>query len=263
MKIFELINELESYAAWDRDKTCDNIICGNADDDITSVGVTMFPTTEVIKNAVKMNINCLITHEPLFYRMEDGTPHETGQEKLRILEENGITVYRFHDRAHAMTPDLIAEGQLKLLNLSGKLEKHGNYGGAFNAYRFLLDKPMTAKELAMELEKNLGVEHIRIAGCTDKKGRYIYCCFGAGGYIEKELRTVDFVITGELCEWREAELARDYAQQGANKAILVMGHQGSEYGGMKLLAERLDRKHKEFKTIYINDGAVYSYTDCE
>ena len=32
---------------------------------------------------------------------------------------------------------------------------------------------MTAKELALHLEEKLGIKHIKIAGCTDKKGKYI------------------------------------------------------------------------------------------
>ena len=48
---------------------------------------------------------------------------------------------------------------------------------------------------------------------------------------------------------------------GYNKAILVMGHMGSEHGGMKLLADMISEKHTEFPTQYINCGEVYSYTD--
>ena len=117
---------------------------------------------------------------------------------------------------------------------------------------------MTASELADALEKNYGINHIRVIGATDKKGRYISCCFGTPGHVIDELSETDFVLTGEVCEWREGEAARDMAEMGYNKALLVMGHIGSEREGMKLLAKRLDEKFADFETTYIECGEVYS-----
>ena len=56
-------------------------------------------------------------------------------------------------------------------------------------------------------------------------------------------------------------MARDYAQMGYNKAMLVMGHIGSERNGMALIAHRLQQAHPEISVCYLECGEVYSYTD--
>ena len=46
-----------------------------------------------------------------------------------------------------------------------------------------------------------------------------------------------------------------------NKAVLVMGHIGSERAGMVYLADILKKKHPELNINYIECEEVYSYTD--
>lgn len=261
MKISELIAEIKATSFWTREKTHDVILCGNADNQVKSVGVCMYPTTEVILKAKELGVNLLIPHESLIYTKVNGEPHHTGQEKLRLLEEGDITVFRFHDFSHTMIPDIIFEGGVRLLGLKGEIDCDFIHGGAFPTNRFILDEPITARELAKIIEEKYNVPHVRIAGELDKKGNKIACFFGSGGYVMKELEKVDFVLTGELCEFREGELARDYAEQGYNKAIIVIGHAGSEFAGMKLFAEKLREKHTEFPIHYIECGDSYTFTD--
>lgn len=261
MKIKDLILELKSLSYWTRERTCDIVVGGNVEKEVKKVGVCMFPTTDVIKKAIKLGVNFLIAHEGLIYTKVGDEPHHIGKEKLSLLEKGDITVFRFHDLAHTMIPDLIFEGGVKMLGLKGKIDCDFIHGGVFPTNRFILDEPITARELAKIIEKNYNVPHVRIAGELDKKGRIIACFFGSGGFVMKELEKVDFVLTGELCEFREAELARDYAEQGYNKAIIVIGHAGSEYAGMKLFTEKLKEKYTEFPIHYIECGDSYTFTD--
>lgn len=261
MKICDLFNEMLTYFGElysPEYRTCDTFKCGNPDSEIAAVGVSMFATPDVIRQCNEKNINFLIVHEPMFYNhFDDVVPNETARLKKELAESLGLTIARYHDYAHMTNNDMIYNGEIKYAGLAGKkivCDIH-----AVN--RYLLDKPLTARELASVLEKNLGIKHIRIAGCADKPGRKISCCFGTPGHGEEELEKNDFVLTGEVCEWQLAETARDYAQLGYNKAVLVMGHIGSERAGMRYLADILTEKHPEFKTEYIECGEVYSYTD--
>ena len=179
------------------------------------------------------------------------------KEKTKLLEENNLTVFRFHDYAHSMSPDLIYEGEIVFSKLKGKCVK-GKY---FAVNNFFLDEEMTALELAKLLEENLGIKHIKIAGCRDKKGKNISCCFGTPGHVAEELEENDIVLTGEICEWQLGEIARDYAQLEYNKAILVMGHIGSERAGMMLLTEKLEKMIPEIPVKYFECGEIYTYTD--
>lgn len=258
MKISEIIEYLESSAVpYAKKDTCDRIIIGNGDNEITGIGISMFATPNVLRQAFAAGINLLIVHEPVFYdNMDRLIPYSVGLEKRKLIEEYGITVYRYHDNAHNSEPDLIFEGQTEYMGLIGRREK-GKY---WAVNRFVLDNEMTAVELAETLEKNCGIKHIRIIGTRDKKGNCISCCFGTPGHVIDELCETDFVLTGEVCEWREGEAARDMAEMGYNKAILVMGHIGSEREGMKLLCKKIKDRFVSLKTLYIECDEVYTYT---
>lgn len=253
----EILKDLAPKNVVNNETTCDTVKSGDVNKEISRVAVSMFATPEVINQAAEWGANFLIVHEPSFYEHMDINRNSfLANEKTKLLEEKNLTVFRFHDYAHSMEPDLICEGELKYINLNGVFQKGKNW--AVN--RFVLKDEITAKELADHLEKNLSIKHIRIAGCTDKKGKNISCCFGTPGHIAEELAENDFVLTGEICEWQLGEIARDYAQFGYNKAILVMGHIGSERAGMMLLAEKLEDLVPEIPVKYFECGEVYSYT---
>lgn len=259
MKIEDIFNEIlkmgnnAASAA-----TCDTCKAGNLKNNVTKMGVSMFATPEIINICKQKNINFLIVHEPVYYNhMDNELPNKLAILKKKMIDESGITIVRFHDHAHAAEPDLIYAGEIKYMNIPGEQILTNTY--AVN--RFILNEEMTAKELAEKLEKNLGIRHIRIAGCADKKGKKIGCCFGTPGHVTEELEENDFVLTGEISEWAIGEFARDYAQMGYNKAIIVMGHIGSERAGMMYLADILNKMYPEIETQYLECGEVYSYTD--
>lgn len=77
-------------------------------------------TMDVIQQAKDCNANFIITHEPTFYNHEDFTEHLHSNpifiNKLRVLEENGVVVWRFHDNWHIHRPDEILCGIAEKLN---------------------------------------------------------------------------------------------------------------------------------------------------
>lgn len=260
MKISELFEELKNMAPkFKPDKTCDTYKSGNGDDVIGKVGVSMFATPDIIRKCKDNGINFLIVHEPTFYNHFDSEiPNKIGLEKKTLIEKAGVTIVRFHDFAHMADTDLISEGMLKYMQLPGECKLEKRHGGMDEV---ILDTPMTATELAEYIENKLNIKHIKIAGCNDKKGQRIACCFGTPGGVTEALDEYDFVLTGEICEWRDGEIARDYAQLGYTKAILVMGHIGSERAGMMHIADILKSRHPELCIEYMECGEVYSYTD--
>ena len=113
------------------------------------------------------------------------------------------------------------------------------------------------------MEKRLGIKHVRIAGARNYKSKRIALCFGTPGGVFQLLcdDTVDMVLTGEACEWKLSEYARDSDLLGIKKSLIVMGHIGSERDGMRLLADRLNEKYDKVDVKYFECGEVYSYTD--
>ena len=224
------------------------------------VAVTMFATVETVKKAKEWGADMLIVHEPTYYdHYEEIEESPVVSAKRKLIEESGITIYRYHDYMHHRDVDQITEGEIHYLGLDGTVE-NTPYSAS---YMFMSNEPLTALELANKMEKDLGIKRVRIAGTRDKKSTKIALCFGTPGGVFELLSSdnVEIVLTGEACEWKLAEYARDADALGINKSLIVMGHIGSERDGMRLLAKRLSENYTEFETRYIECGEVYTYTE--
>jgi putative NIF3 family GTP cyclohydrolase 1 type 2 len=259
MKARELINELIN-GAFKQEVTCDTIKSGNEEKELKKVAFTMFATVETIKKAKEWGADMLIVHEPTYYDHMDvmiDTPVVNA--KKALIEETEMVIYRYHDHMHARMVDQITEGELYYLGFKGNFERTP-YSAS---YTLTLDEPTTALDLAKKLEADLNIKHVRIAGERNKKSSKIAACFGTPGGVYELLcdPEIEIVLTGEACEWKLAEYARDAAALGFNKTLIVMGHIPSERDGMRLLAKRMQENYKDFESKYIECGEVYTYTE--
>ena len=258
MKAIDLIKEI-CMLGEAPDVTCDTVKSGDSEKKIKKVAVTMFPTIKTIRMATEWGADMMIVHEPTYYdHMEMGKETEVSRAKRKIIEESGMVIFRFHDRMHAAEPDGIAEGELHFLGISGKIEKTPY----FASYIMTLDEELTALELALLIENKLGLKRVRIAGERNKPIKKVALCFGSpGGVFELISDTeIDSMLIGEVCEWKVCEYARDACELGINKSVIAMGHVGSERDGMRLLCEKLEKKHFEIEFKYFKNEEVYSYT---
>lgn len=261
MKAIDIMNSLFALARQTPIKnTCDTCKAGDPEAKVKRVAVTMFPTPEVVRSAAEWGAELLIVHEPAYYNHMDvhsDDPQEC--EKRRLIESTGMTVFRFHDHPHTTDPDMISEGQFRRFGLQGRID---NRNGKYPA-RLYLEKPMTPVELAKLIEERCGIKHIRICGARDALCSEVSGMFGSpsGTFDELKSDECEIMLIGEVCEWRDCEYARDAAQLGRKKAILILGHVGSERDGMIYVAERLQQMHPELEVKYFESGEVYTYTD--
>ena len=260
MKAEKIISWLNSFSfSSDFSKTCDTFKTGSSDIDVKKVGVAMFATPAVIKTACEWGAELLIVHEPLYYNHYDvRTDDKIEGQKAKLLEESGISVYRYHDHPHLSRPDLIAAGELKYLGFDGDIE----YTDIFDLVRVKLNEPITARQLACHIEEKLGIKNVRIAGAADKSISRISCMFGAPGGLLDELKRdeCEALVAGEVCEWALCEYARDASELGYTKAVLALGHAGSERAGMVYISELLKERFCDIDIRYFECGEVYSYT---
>ena len=262
MKAYEIIERLFQYGKdFNYTTTCDTLKAGNPEAEVTKIAVTMNPTVNVIKESSAWGAELLIVHEPLYYNhMDEHSDEPQEVEKRNLLNNTGLTVYRFHDHPHrASYPDMIALGELRDLDMEIELE----YTDIFALTRFKLKNPLTPVELAKRIEEKLGIKHVRIAGARDVKCKNVSTLFGAPGDLIDELsrEETEILIVGETCEWRCAEYARDAAELGKTKALLVLGHEGSERAGMVYVTDKLKELVPELEVKYFESGEVYTYTD--
>lgn len=240
------------------EKTCDTIKAGDEGRELHRVAVSMFATVDIIKEVTEWGADMLIVHEPTYYdHWDEITQTPVALAKRELIEKSGLVIYRFHDHAHFRELDIIHEGEFHYLGLTGKFEKTQYSASSL----FISDTPITALELAKKMQTELGIAQPRIAGSRDCEGTRIAACFGTPRGVFELLcdDNVDIVLTGEACEWKLSEYARDAAALGMNKSLIVMGHIGSERDGMRLLTERMQRDCPEFETRYFECGEVYTY----
>ena len=252
MLIRDLIRELDV-----KPNSCDTVKFGDPDTEIRGVVVTMWATPNVIRRASELGANLIITHEPTFYDDPD-QPYDNpvDQAKLALIEKTGVVIYRYHTMMHQFNPDLIPTGALYYLGLEGEMVPSGHFGSSI----LTLKEPRSANEIADLFREKLGVKHIRIAGNGDFKGKTLGMCLGMPGGVYEILRDekTDIVLIGEACEYHQCEYARDAAELGINKAMVVLGHEGSERAGMRYLAKLISEKHPELKIDYVECGEVYN-----
>lgn len=263
MKISELMKDLydSTDTTGDYSKTCDTIKAGDPEREVRKVATAMFATPELIRQAAAWGAELIIVHEPTFYSHYDNpmSSDPVYEAKLKLIRDSGVTIYRFHDHPHANYEDMICQGELKYSGLKGTWRKGPRY--AVNS--LVLDTEMTAREIAKVLEEKLNIAHVRICGATDLPCRNVSLCFGTPGGVFEELqkKDIDVLLVGEACEWALGEYVRDASQLGMKKAMLILGHIGSERDGMRLLADIMQEKYPQLETKYFECGEVYTYTN--
>lgn len=261
MKAVDIMNELFGLADdGDYSHTCDTCKAGDPNTEVHKIAVSMFATPDVVRQASAWGAELLIVHEPTYYNHMDHHSDDTIEcAKRKLIEESGLTIYRFHDHPHGTTPDIIAAGMLRDMAFDGQIE----YTDVFDLVRIHLDQPLTPLQVAKHIEDKLGIRHIRVCGAADVPCTKISGMFGTPGGVQKELQSdnCEVMLTGEACEWNLAEYVRDAGQLGLKKAMLVLGHIGSERNGMKYTADMLKEKHPELEVQYFECGEVYTYTN--
>lgn len=256
MKAREVFDQLLHGAINIMDNTCDVLIAGDENKEVSKIGVCFKLTAELIHSAKEQGIDLIITHEPTFSRgdrWEDAAFVDL--KKRKLLDESGITVYRFHDHAHNRETDYIHDGFIKDLDL--KIRKKYPRE-SLGICRYELDEDLTVKQLAKRIKQCLGVEFVRIVGKDDFPLKTVCLGLGCVGLPQIEILFdpgCDLFITGEIDELFSAEAVRDACFFGENKSLLILGHYSSEYAGMKLLADELNRSVCD--TVFLDGKEVY------
>ena len=109
----------------------------------------------------------------------------------------------------------------------------------------------------------LGVRNVRFAGEMDVPMDKVVPLIGSPGenwhFAQLSSEACQVLLGGEVCEWRVAEYARDGMQLGMEKAVITIGHVGSERAGMEYLAGEIAKAHPEIQTLYVECEEVYGY----
>ncbi|MDD9266143.1 Nif3-like dinuclear metal center hexameric protein [Paenibacillus sp. MAHUQ-63] len=241
------------------DVTVDTLKFGDPSAEVKGIATAFMPTYEVIRQAIARGANLLIAHEAPFYHHHDQTQFLANDpvylEKVRLIEQSGIAVFRFHDYWHRYRPDGIMEGLIEALEWQPHITENRP------AAALAAVPAMTVKALAEYVKSKLNLSYVRVAGdlnmtCT-RVGLLAGYRGGGGMAIPLYQDGVDVILAGEGPEWETPEYVRDAVQQGGRKALIMLGHAESEASGMRYLADRLAARFPDLPVHYLEEQPVF------
>lgn len=245
--------------------TCDRLIAGRWDAEVTGIATTFMATVDVLRRAAAQGLNLIITHEPTFYTHMDETGWLAGdpvyKEKLRLIEAHGLNIWRFHDAIHMAAPDGIFRGLNEALGWQSYASDP--------TQPFLYELPPTrVGELADLLKARLNVAVSQIVGDPDMPVRRVGFLIGGASLglgsdqwpmelMHRE--NLDLAICGEIYEWTLVAYARDAAQLGLPKALIILGHNRTEEAGMQYLPGWLAPLLPGVRVEFVEAGEPFGY----
>lgn len=275
MKVSEITEILEKiHGVSLKEDTVDGIKYGDENAVVTGIMVSCCASIEILQKAVEEGCNLIIVHEPVFYTHRDQysweDPQSAYQQKLNILREHHLTVYRDHDQIHMQKPDGISYGIMKELGWENYLVSPANNELGFTHILYQIPKT-TVRELAVFLKQKMHLKTIRVIGNLDAGIEKVMFCghilpVAADTYEEHEFTDViqnneaDVLIPGELIDWTTASGVRDAGQLGLHKAIMEVGHFNSEELGMKYFARLLKQEVPvDLPVVFVPAADMYQY----
>ena len=255
------------------EKTCDHLITGSFDTEVTKIVTSFLVTIEVLREAVSRHANLIITHEPtLFLERKSDDPfaehNPVYREQKRLLEEYHIAIWRFHDLMHAEQKDGIYRGLEKELGWESYVipDIPGSPTEHFGAcYEIPL---MSLQELADFLKEKLEMEKIRAVGDPKMKVKRVGILVGGGSQglgdplkplkIMEE-RSLDVIVCGEIFELLSPPFIRNMQALGYQQAMLILGHERSEEAGMKHLGSWLEPILPGIQVEFVDSGEPFCY----
>jgi putative NIF3 family GTP cyclohydrolase 1 type 2 len=239
--------------------TVDTIKSGDANQPVTGILTTMFPTIPIIEEAVKRKANFIIAHEPSFYNHRDDKEwvknNAVLQKKLELLDKHKIVIWRFHDYCHSLKPDAVIYGVAKKAGWTNYYQMDNQSSLSIPA--------MSLQQLALHLKSSLGIQHIRVIGDLKQSCQRIALLPGAWGGQRQvnacETEKPDVLIVGELSEWETGEYIRDANALGVKRGLIVLGHSVSEEPGMEYFIDWLQPKLPQVKITHIASGDPFTW----
>ncbi len=267
MKVREVVEVILAVNGERRfEKTCDRLIEGNLEHTVTGVVTTFMATVDVISRTVAMGCNLIITHEPTYFNGSDRIDWVKAdpiyQRKKALIDDNRISIWRYHDHMHVGNADLIYAGLLKDLGWTDYLNTSLPSPHCYSI------PSISVAGLVSFLKETLGMKVIRAVGDPRMKCSRVGILVGGGslGLGQEEMparlmneQQLDTMICGEITEWTLSAYVRDAAALGFNKAMIIVGHERSEESGMKELANRLQHLLGGIPVRFADAGEPFLY----
>ncbi len=272
MKISEAIEKLRLWHepfVESKNGGRDKVLAGDPEQECTGIAITVCATMDVLKKAKEKNINLIISHESIFFggRVE-AEGNDIYEVKKQYIEENGIVVYRDHDRMHGnglpfhpnrVNPDYIFYGICKELGWEEYI-----VGDTLKPVMYEIPKT-SAQDLAQFLMDKFHLKGLRIVGNMDCDITKVWFCEHVQGdskdseKVAKGLQA-EAMIPFEICDFTLTQYVVDAASMGQSKVLMEMGHFNAEELGMKyMLAWINEAVGEDIRAEFIQSGDLFQY----
>jgi putative NIF3 family GTP cyclohydrolase 1 type 2 len=265
MKVQQVIEAIlaDSCGDFRLEKTGDRLISCCPETEVTGIVTTFMATVDVIKQAIACGANMIITHEPTYFTGRDEIDWLLDDPvylaKKKMIEENHIVIWRFHDYMHVAKTDRIYDGLLKEIGWENNLldrdspemgriyDELGKEIGWVPPIAYQINE-ITLTELASFFKQKLFMSVIQIVGNPAMTCSRVGILVGGASLglgreqMPMELMekmNLDVMVCGEILEWTLCAYVNDAQMLGLDKAMIVVGHEHSEEWGMKFMAEWL------------------------
>jgi putative NIF3 family GTP cyclohydrolase 1 type 2 len=250
-------------AEWKTD-TLDTFKAGNPGTRVHGIAVTAMATIPVLRQAVVVGANFVITCEPTFYSKSDAAVPTVGRRggppappdpvltaKNEFIKNNGLVIWRFSEHWRQRNPDPFAIGLADALGWRKR--------AADDPSRLTIPA-VTLESLAYEVKSRLKARGgIRVIGDRQLKVQKIGLLPGTTPiqFALNLVPAVDAVIAGEVREWESVEYARDKVAAGDKKSLILLGRVVSEDPGMNMCAQWIKTVVPEIAPRWIPVGDPY------
>lgn len=263
--------------------TCDKLICGSMDQEVTGIVSTFMATVDVIRKAKEVGANFIITHEPTWFNGMDKKEWVSEDpvylEKKKLIEESGMTIWRFHDYMHMGQKDEIYKGfdkefgweefRVEIIDTEKYGEKDFNQERFWKNFGAVYQIPETTlKGLCEFFKEKANMDVVQIVGNPEMRVERVSVLVGGGSLglgreeapmIQMCKENIDVVICGDITEWTLSAYVRDATMLGMNKGMLVLGHERSEEWGMKHLVGWLELVAPGVLVTFVDAGEPFTY----
>lgn len=240
----DICSIMESFAPTKLAMDWDNVglMLGKTNRKVQKVLLALDLTQEVVNQAIKQEVQMIITHHPaIFKKMSRVIDTDWQQNLILILAENKIAVYSAHTNYDCAIEGVnhVLANKLGLL----EIETFDDESGLGRMGRVPVSNLVDFAEL---VKNKLNADYVTIAD-ADKKVHHVAVCGGAGGDLVDLCiaKGIDTLVTGDI----KYHTAQDAVFKGLN--VIDAGHQASERIAMEYLRSRME-KYCEVHTLDVD-----------
>ena len=238
-KLPKIVSFLDNYLEINSIKdSCWNGLQYEGNVDIMRIAYAVDAGVETFLKAASLKCNLVVVHHGHFWTNQNPSYSGWGKKRLRILNENGISLYACHlplDRHRT-----VGNNAQIIKLLGGKIENEFLFQSGRNiGWTGCLKNSKTIDQIAGIFEKELNASP-NVLSFGTKKIKTIAVCSGGGGYggfYEALNLGVDLYVTGDAIEIF-------YTAKDAGMNVIFAGHHATETVGLSALKKVVDKKFK-------------------